>query len=341
MHWINKLLNATILLGIIVILNSCQITETVNKSNTQTIVTGPGPEDMALYKDGATKYLLLSCNDRWRKNKPQNNGIYALCISKNDTIATPLKRKKEPQRFKRLYPHGIDIVHRTQGTYLYVIHHGKGKSEIIKYKFQKQQLIFQSSYSHPWMSSPNDIVVRKNGGFFVTNDQKKRRNNLGFLFGFRSGRVLFCDENGHWSRVGDTHKFPNGIALSESENYLYISTTRGNQLFQYLLKKDGNLLEKTKIARIKGADNITLNSTNLWVTSHPKLMKFVKHARKKDPCPSVIYRIDRGTNSIKKYFYDEGEQISAASTAIEIDGYLYISPIFDNKILKVSLKKTD
>jgi hypothetical protein len=54
--------------------------------------------------------------------------------------------------------------------------------------------------------------------------------------------------------------------------------------------------------------------------------------------PTTVYRIDPATKKTSVAYYDDGKQISAGSTGLVYDGYLYASGAFDGKIVRKRVK---
>ena len=96
--------------------------------------------------------------------------------------------------------------------------------------------------------------------------------------------------------------------------------------------------KKEMISEIIGGDNITKYKNKFIVAAHLNTFAFLRHQKKStNHSPSVIYQFDPKSGEKEVLFSDDGKLISAASTAIRYDDYLYISQIFDNFILKVKI----
>ena len=95
-------------------------------------------------------------------------------------------------------------------------------------------------------SGPNDIVVRKDDGVYLTdNDFGLRDAGKSPLKELQNG--VFLIREGKTIRVLDDKQLggvPNGIALSPDEKWMYLSSTR--QLRRYPVKADGTLGEGEK-----------------------------------------------------------------------------------------------
>ena len=126
--------------------------------------------------------------------------------------------------------------------------------------------------------------------------------------------------------------YPNGI--HKLNDTLYVSTVISNKVFQIYQTESG--YKRKKLLKVKGGDNFSINGKNsLLLTSHPKLMKFIKHAKNPEKkSPSQVFEINTKTGEMKLIFSSEGEDISAVSVAVEYKGFLYLGQVFDGFILK-------
>jgi len=95
-----------------------------------------------------------------------------------------------------------------------------------------------------------------------------------------------------------------------------------------------------------GLDNITIDSEgNLWIASHPKLLDFVAHAKNTgELSPSQVLKLTaQGENDfeVTEVYLNAGEEISGSSTALHYDGKVYISVVFENKLLVGAASRRD
>ena len=62
---------------------------------------------------------------------------------------------------------------------------------------------------------------------------------------------------------------------------------------------------------------------------------FVHHVKDSSKySPTTVYRITPATKKTTVEYYDDGKQISAGSTAIKFRNALYVSGVFDPKIVR-------
>jgi hypothetical protein len=123
-------------------------------------------------------------------------------------------------------------------------------------------------------------------------------------------------------------------------NQLFLATTRNSALYKYDILADGSLTNKTKISIINGMDNIRWSNDKLTVSVHPDEIAFVKHStNEKTFSPSWSYSIDIQNQTSELLYKNGGQEISGGSTSLEVNGYLYISQVFGDYLLKVKLEE--
>ncbi|RLD55208.1 MAG: hypothetical protein DRJ05_13325 [Bacteroidetes bacterium] len=288
------------------------------QTNSKEIRVGPGPEDFAIDTLGAER-LLISCTER-RGGNNSGNGIWAYDFKTGNTKKLHLTLKTE----RDFNPHGIYLIYENGGKYLFVINHiSKKQNEIVRFRVLTNSIVEEKNFRDKLIKHPNDIFATDKNEFYFTNDRP------------------FCGSitkyyQGEYSTIAKSLSYPNGIqGLNDT---LYVSTVISNKVFQVYQKGSG--YKRKKMLKIKGGDNFSVNGrNNLLLTSHPKLIKFVKHARNPEKkSPSQIFDINTQTGEKRLIFSSEGEDISAVSVAVEYKGFLYLGQVFDGFILKVAIK---
>jgi arylesterase/paraoxonase len=101
----------------------------------------------------------------------------------------------------------------------------------------------------------------------------------------------------------------------------------------------GDLTLQFKKDLKSGLDNITLDSDgSIWITSHPKLLAFASYAKNPNNLsPSQVFKLEtKGSNDfiVEEVYLNNGEEISASSTALQVNGRIYIGCVFENKLLQ-------
>lgn len=308
----------------------------------QKIATGVGPEDLLLDSISSSQpRLLVSCMDHRLGKAAPDGDIYAINLNADSLVSYKLPRTHEPDTHD-FHPHGFDLIKRNGKAYLFIVSHDEKKSKhyVYKYEVLPKALKFIAAYQHPLMNSPNTVVALKNGGFYVSNDQRKRGNRLAILLKAKTGSILFCDEQNGWAKVASKLAYPNGLYITSKERYLYASTSRQNYIFKYGIKTDGNLINREKVSPLIGGDNIRLGQNKeLLIPAHLRAFKFLAHSKDSSKlAPSVVYSLN--TNDGKKTitYSNDGQQISAASTAVEYNNFIFISQVYQPFVLRIKKK---
>lgn len=282
------------------------------------IKVGAGPEDFVIDTFDLNERLIISCDERRDKDSTVFGDMYEYNF-KNGKVSK-LNRLNEPQNLI-FNPHGIHLVRDNDSSYLFVVNHFNGNTEVLRYLVEKENLYFKEKYFYS--SSFNSVMGLSKNSFIATNDKK-----------FSGKVVMYKDEK--YSTLDKCIKYPNGVNIKN--NKLYISTTLSNKVYEYDINSDFTLSKPHKIAKVKGADNIRFYGDWLLTSSHYKFMKFISHYKNpKNISPSLIYAININTGEKKELFNDDGSMISAASGAIYYKGNLYIAQVFENFILKVKV----
>ena len=311
----------------------------------QKIHCGYGPEDIDVETNTSHHRLIISCTQRRKKKKrrrgkkeeggkrAERGGMWFYNFDGSDQ-ATPFSLQGYPK--ENIMPHGMCIVNHKDESYLYVISH-EDYDKILKFKIQRNELLFireWSGKSYTFFDAINDLFVTKEEYIYVTNPGKPTLKK-------KKGSVYLLKPENQFEGIIDDVYLPNGILINGDK--LYLTAFRGDALYEYTLKKDGtvNPASKTKLASIKSGDNITLNTDELIIATHPNKFKFVLHALFKLKSPSAVYSHHLNSGKTERIFYDKGKIISGSSTAIKIENDLYISQVFEDFIIKVDLEGAD
>lgn len=113
----------------------------------------------------------------------------------------------------------------------------------------------------------NDIVVRQDGGIYVTQpgNEKPEANS-----------VWFISPTGEKKIVDTGLRFPNGVTLSPDQSLLYVADMRSHWIYSYQVQPDGSLKAKQKYHHLhqsdsaddSGADGIRCDNVGrLWVAT--------------------------------------------------------------------------
>ena len=83
----------------------------------------------------------------------------------------------------------------------------------------------------------NDLVVRHDGGIYVTNPGRD---------GNEPSKVWYISPKGEKQVVDTGLKFANGVTLSPDQSLLYVADSRSHWVYSYQIQPDGSLAYKQK-----------------------------------------------------------------------------------------------
>lgn len=362
-----KLPLGIIFLLMLAYLQACAPLPVKGDFNEKKIFVGPGPEDIVADTFGGRNRLIVSCSER-RKGAGNLSDLWAVDLSNDSTYI--LKRTGEPTDNFKFKPHGIEILNVINKTFLMVVNHnvidGYERQSLLVYQWNKdhfywlQELFYDGTgvyyrYRYPIkegavhdiyldtiqtgkdlaFTHANDVHRGPDGRLWWTNDMSKSGKYIENLFALKSGWVGSFQFPNEIKKSTQKFAYPNGLITVGND--LWISTSRQHKIFKL---KDGDLTSKAEVvAKIHGGDNFSHFGDEVLVTSHPRPLKFVAHSKNSDmKSPSVVYAINKLTKEKRVVYSDDGKQISAASTALQIGNNLYIAQVFDGFIVKVTNK---
>ncbi len=298
----------------------------------------PGPEDFAIDRESGILYI----SSHERREKDKTGFIFALDLKKDSKI--PLKFDTNyPEKFA---PHGIFFVNLSGAKKLYVISHPKligGNEHTIEiFKIEKDKLLHEATLKNELLLSPNDLFVTQDGKIFVSNDVpagSQFGQIMHVLLRLNSSPISYYNGK-EWSLLNEKTAFGNGILVKKEngKDYLYRSSHVYESILKYELNFSNSGIPQLKLVKKielgSGPDNLEEEDNgNLLVAAHKSNMRFMSHAGNKEKTsPSQIFRIFPD-GSTKEIYANDGEEISAASTAISYKGKLFISQVFEPFIL--------
>ena len=237
-----------------------------------------GPEDITFLNNGTA---LISSDDRWStlNNISSQGHIYLYDIKNNQSNLINLTSELDFE----FHPHGISVFENKDGsTKILAINHTIGGHSIEVFKLINNKLVYLKTIKDELLVSPNDLVLLNENQFYLTNDHGSGLNTFKFFQDFMqlsNANVLFFDGE-KFVKVIDNLSYANGINISRDKNLIYITETIGKSLKIYIRDFLTNKLTLIKKVNLdSGLDNIEVNDEgDLWIGSHPKMLKFVKHA---------------------------------------------------------------
>jgi arylesterase/paraoxonase len=306
--------------------------------------TMPGTEDLDIdYQKGL---LFISSTDRWEqlKGKPVEGGIYLLQL---DSGIAP---RKLPTTYKGVFrPHGISFFSKEGGDYLFVVNHRSDDDSYVElFQFKNDTLFYKKSFSDRLLFSPNDVVGVDSNQFYVTNDHgtKKGKGRMAEDYLRLPWSYLLYYNGAQFTKAYEGLTYGNGVNVSNDGSKLYVTHTTGRELLTFSRNKQtGELKLLDKLNLESGLDNIHVDDEgNLWIASHPKMLKFIGHAKDSiNKSPSQVFKLTPATNgtdyTVEEVYLNEGEQLSGSSVAVQYKNELLVGVVFDHKVLRATLTK--
>lgn len=299
----------------------------------------PGAEDIVSVPG---RGVLVSSVDRGRRAENWPAGIYWWPNDGDPSLVST----DAPRDFK---PHGLSLVEDGNGWLLYAISHPGGlyaeeeqQHTVEVFRFDGEALSHLKTLAHPFFRSPNDLAVVREDVFYMTNDWKHVRgvmHEMEQVLAMPVSDVVLYD-GGEARFVAEGLNYPNGIALSDDHETLYVNEIRGRRVQSFSVDGTTGDLERSRRYPIAAApDNVTLAPDgHLLVAGIPEAFRFQRHAAGKEAsAPSLILRIDPETGRRETIFYDESGKISGATVGTAHDEFLYIGTAYGAGVVRCPL----
>ncbi|MES2909106.1 MAG: hypothetical protein V4688_08090 [Pseudomonadota bacterium] len=307
----------------------------INAASCQRIAMGAGPDDMHLQSSAAPR-LIISSHDR--RNFRSHGNIYSL---PTDSLKAGIMiRTGEPDGFA-LRPHGIDLIQRDGRWWLYVINHDNelfsDQHTLVIYEVAGDTLTFHQELRSPLLTAPNDVAVADNGDIYVTNEREDGASIAEFLFLQRKANVVVYRPQSGWRIAADDLAVANGILIQGST--VWVTQTLGEGVRRYQRGSDGRLIQMVSFGNLSLLDSIHVRENgHFLIPAYPSLPYFLLHwQRPGQRSPTKVYDVDPQTGQGSVIFADNGNTISAVSSAVATKDQLYLGQVFDAFVLRCPL----
>ena len=244
-------------------------------------------------------------------------------------------------------PHGIDLERRADGRLmLLVVNHGLRESVEFLEVLQEGDAVtleWRGCATGPDQAAFNDVVAKRDGGFWVTqmmpSDSQLSSMLKAVLFGSDTGFVYQWDAALGFSVVaGSNGPFPNGIEKSADESHLFINMYLAGEVRKLDLTKG----EVVASASVASPDNVTWSRDGrLLVASHTD--GFLELTA----CQSIeagscgfgfeIVSLDPNDLSSKVVLANRGAPMGGATVAIELGDELFLGTFAGDRIARVKI----
>ena len=247
----------------------------------------------------------------------------------------------EPDAF---YPHGLSSVEIDARQLVYVAAHagdagGREAVEIFELggSGEDAELTWKACIPSDAQVQINDVAVSSDGLLLASNyipDPSTMRHSLrAAIFRQPTGDVMTWTKQNGWTHLDDTEALmSNGIALSKDGQTLFYVETVGAKLHRRSVADARGAIH----IDIEGApDNLTWTSRGtLLIATHTEGAKMLGCFLRAGACRSAwsVYEITPETMAARKVLTHTGELIGAVATALEIEGALLLSSVFDDRI---------
>lgn len=318
------------------LLPGCSVQE-ISTLPTQRITVGAGPEDMLLDVSQDAPRILISCTAR-RETQPPFGEIVAYTPSTG--AVDTLTRKGMPDTLF-FQPHGIFLDSQSDPPLLYAIshEHDEGFHPVYIWEVRESTLKFKELITSVLLNSPNALTIGVNGELYVVNDAGDRENMMEKIFRLNRANIIRLEKNsnGKWEATVAAQGLGMPAGINRIGSTLYAGDAVNNLLHVYGISGK-ELVAREPVEGLQGNDNIRVIDQKLYTTGHVKPLKFVAHTRSPEKhSPVEVWEYDPARKQVTSLFYTDGSAISAGSTALVLDGALYISQVFEPFILKVDL----
>ena len=235
-------------------------------------------------------------------------------------------------------PHGIDLERRNDGRWqLAVVNHGGRESVELLELLAGGALAWRGCVLAPEDAYFNDLVLLRDGGFWVTHMFPKGGGLWSFIksgFGIDTGWVYAWSPVSGFSKLpGSDAPFPNGIEKSPDERFAYINSYSSEGL-RKVEAATGAVVAARKLTQL---DNSTwAEDGRLLVASHPG--GFTEAA----PCqslsqgacgmPFAIFSLDPENLSGDVLIAHQGAPMGGVTVALERRGALFLGTFAGDRI---------
>lgn len=334
----------------------------------------PGPEDFDVLPPRGEAALLVSSVERRGAALDAATGSLLLVDARSGAALPMPLHGRDACSFR---PHGISTVQRIGGAWevFVVVHHGRedptlaacglasaaahqpAKAErrrraeplpphsVERYRVEDDGLHFVERMTGPRLTNPNDVDAAPDGRLWVSNNpqwEKPSQLVADLLLGRPRGQVLlYRPVEREWSVAARRMLFPNGVAVDERAERLFVAAARG-KLRELPLDGMG-VVEGPPVrrGRARGTlDNLLWAEDGaLWTTGHPRGVAFMRHMKHPDAiAPTEVFRVTpdpaRGRRLAAELAFrvDDG-RVDAGSTALPVAGGVAVGQVFDRGVM--------
>ncbi len=321
------------------------ISNCISDNKLEVICNFKNPEDIVITPD--KKFLFMSEFGGIGPYEEQKSGYFALLdletktrVIPNITIEENIWGDPKCTRTinKKYGPHGIDLIKRNDGRYqLGVINHYPDETiemfEMVK-KENSWDMVWRGCIDVPYEFYFNDISLTKNGGLYASHmyDREITLNEWLFVSIIKSdtGFLVEWIENRFKKIDGSDGSGPNGIALDEDSNIIYINYNQGDSITKFDLSLNKKLDKKF----FEAPDNPYIDGNDIWITSLDFQPNDVGDCQFKKSCslPFSIYRLDKNDLKIKNEYSFSKTVFGLPTVAVPIEDEVFLGSFHSDRL---------
>jgi len=241
------------------------------------------------------------------------------------------------------YPHGLTSRTEDGVPRIYVAAHagkagGREAIEIFELRGRgaSASLVWRACIpTHPSFQA-NDIAIGPDGAVVVSNyqpDGSMLHMFEAMVLGRDTGNIMRWTPELGWRRVeGTAAALPNGVAVSPQTRMIFYTETATGKIHR--IPADGGRAT-IDVSIVGNPDNLTWTPRGtLLVATHTGGPAFLLCALGRKPCTTSweVDELDPRTMALQTVFVHDGKTIGAVATALQVEGRIYLSSVFDDRI---------
>jgi len=338
-----------IAIGVVAILAGCTDDEQMLKSDCGTdqqltLYCGfQNPEDIALTPDG--KFLIVTEFGGVPNSRPGKLSLFSFAENARQELDIQIRENTWgdpdcPRDDVLVSPHGLDLITRSDGRYqLAITNHLPGETVEFFELFGDGgawKLVWRGCVAAPQNKVFNDVALTGEGAFYATSMYDA---DMTFADIMAAGSVL-ADTGSvwRWNRSmgfdvvpGTNGSFPNGIGLSDDENYLYINYWFAKKTVKF----DIEALRVEHIHTAGRPDNLSVIDGDIWVANHDITLNEMSDCPadiKQCLHPFTIHILSGEDLSVRKSFSFDSHAFGGATVAVPANDRVWLGTFHGDRL---------
>jgi gluconolactonase len=220
-----------------------------------------GDDGFLLFSD-----LISNVIYRWAPGEPLSVYLDRAGYSGNELTKAGFQTRRGRMAVLLIGPNGLSLD--AEGRLLYLAANDRA---VMRLERDGTRTVVADRYDGRRFNGPNDLAVHSNGSIYLTDSVWGIRDGLANpdsqipfsgVYLIRDGKVTLL-----YSNADNPGGWPNGIALSPDERYLYMNAG-AQSILRYELAADGTLRNRTVFVAGEGSDGMKVDTLgNLYTTN--------------------------------------------------------------------------